>query len=98
VSHVLLFKCCDAYSCLPREVSPRPVETEAPKKRRKTDHSTARSSLIAWTDFVAKVEEFEVQHVHASGKFAFGFVEGPLIKAICGGHWCVPLHPAEISV
>jgi midasin len=31
--------------------------------------------------------EFEVQHVQAKGKFAFGFVEGPLVKALRSGDW-----------
>ena len=35
------------------------------------------------------MEEFEVQHVHGKGKFAFGFVEGPLVKALRSGDWSV---------
>lgn len=34
---------------------------------------------------------FDVQHVQGNGKFAFAFVEGPLVKALRMGHWYVTL-------
>ncbi|KAG6819694.1 hypothetical protein H0H93_009563, partial [Arthromyces matolae] len=44
-------------------------------------------SAESWAAFVQDVEQFEVQHVHGKGKFAFGFVEGPLVKALRSGDW-----------
>jgi midasin len=63
------------------------VEIENPRKRRKFEESALRTSEDAWALFVRDVEEFEVQHVQGKGKFAFGFVEGPLVKALRSGHW-----------
>jgi midasin len=40
-----------------------------------------------WTRFEERVNEFEVQHVHGKSKFAFDFIEGPLVKAIRHGDW-----------
>ncbi|KAJ7717676.1 midasin nuclear AAA ATPase [Mycena metata] len=56
---------------------------ETPRKRRKV----ANVSEAEWDAFEQDVGEFEVQHVRAKGKFAFGFVEGPLIKALRSGDW-----------
>jgi len=39
--------------------------------------------------FINDVEVFDIQHVRGQGKFAFGFVEGPLIHALRNGDWCV---------
>ncbi|KAJ7117945.1 hypothetical protein C8R43DRAFT_1154045 [Mycena crocata] len=46
-------------------------------------------SEASWAAFEKNVGEFEVlvQHVQAKGKFAFGFVEGPLVKALRSGDW-----------
>ena len=59
-----------------------------PRKRRKVE-GEAQDRERAWATFSKDVEEFEVQHVHGKGKFAFGFVEGPLIKALRSGDWYV---------
>ena len=67
----------------------RQLDDEAPRKRRKTEPSESKSSEEAWSAFLADVENFEVQHVHGKGKFAFGFVEGPLVKALRSGDWYV---------
>ncbi|KAJ7132921.1 midasin nuclear AAA ATPase [Mycena filopes] len=56
---------------------------ETPRKRRKV----ANVSVDEWDAFERDVGEFEVQHVRAKGKFAFGFVEGPLVKALRSGDW-----------
>lgn len=58
--------------------------SDAPRKRRKVDST---GSIASWDAFLKGVDEFEVQHVHGKGKFAFGFVEGPLVKAIRSGSW-----------
>lgn len=42
---------------------------------------------LVWRRFLGDVEEFEVQHVQGKGKFAFGFVEGPLVRALKAGDW-----------
>ena len=60
-----------------------------PRKRRKTEHADYQASRSAWAALLREVEEFEVQHVHGKGKFAFGFVEGPLVKALSSGDWSV---------
>jgi midasin len=59
---------------------------ENPRKKRKVEESALRTSED-WASFVLEVEEFEVQHVQGKGKFAFGFVEGPLVKALRSGYW-----------
>lgn len=61
-------------------------DSEGPRKRRKTEQNI---SLANWKDFERDVRTFEVQHVQGNGKFAFGFVEGPLIKALRLGYWYV---------
>ncbi|KAH9480590.1 Midasin [Psilocybe cubensis] len=66
---------------------PEALDNDAPRKRRKTHAYEPKSSEYAWSTFLHDVEEFEVQHVHGKGKFAFGFVEGPLIKALRSGDW-----------
>ncbi|RDB14764.1 Midasin [Hypsizygus marmoreus] len=65
----------------------REMEAETPRKRRKVDQTGFNVSDDSWAVFVRDVEEFEVQHVHGKGKFAFGFVEGPLVKALRSGDW-----------
>ncbi|KAF7308633.1 Midasin [Mycena chlorophos] len=67
-----------------------PVESnenaDTPRKKRKLEHGL-RVSEVSWVEFESKVAQFEVQHVQAKGKFAFGFVEGPLVKALRSGDW-----------
>ncbi|KAF7348332.1 Midasin [Mycena sanguinolenta] len=62
------------------------VNADTPRKRRKVDHGL-NVSEASWAAFEKDVAEFEVQHVQAKGKFAFGFVEGPLVKALRSGDW-----------
>ena len=57
-------------------------DAEAPRKRRKVDISMAR-----WNDFEKDVDEFHVQHIQGHGKFAFNFIEGPLVRALRCGDW-----------
>ncbi|KAL4259301.1 Midasin, partial [Pleurotus pulmonarius] len=56
---------------------------EAPRKRRKL----AGDELNQWTSFADDVAQFEMQYVTSQGRFAFGFVEGPLVTAIKNGEW-----------
>ena len=60
---------------------------EAPRKRRKVDLARLDASEVNWEAFRRDVEEFEVQHVQGKSKFAFSFVEGPLVKALRSGDW-----------
>lgn len=55
------------------------------------DRLEVKSSEHEWTMFLSEVEDFDVQHVQGKGKFAFGFVEGPLIKALRNGAWYATL-------
>jgi midasin len=41
------------------------------------------------TRFEQELRIFDVQHVQGKGKFAFAFVEGPLVKALRSGDWYV---------
>ncbi|KAI0036574.1 midasin [Vararia minispora EC-137] len=61
------------------------LDSQAPRKRRKTEDLTV--SLGKWRSFEESVVQFEVQHIQNKGKFAFGFVEGPLVKALRSGDW-----------
>lgn len=42
-----------------------------------------------WARFERDIDEFDIQHAQGQGKFAFDFVEGPLVKALRSGDWCV---------
>ncbi|KAG6889702.1 hypothetical protein C0992_004422 [Termitomyces sp. T32_za158] len=63
------------------------MEKEGPRKRRRVEQHALNVSAKMWAAFIQDVEQFEVQHVHGKGKFAFGFVEGPLVKALRNGDW-----------
>jgi midasin len=58
-----------------------------PRKRRKTVGNELLASEADWNAFEVDVNEFEVQHVQGKSKFAFGFVEGPLVRALRSGDW-----------
>lgn len=74
--------------CFGRDVQGRDG-ADTPRKRRKVDLAELNVSEASWNTFERDVGEFEVQHVQGKGKFAFGFVEGPLVKALRTGDWCV---------
>lgn len=78
-----------ASSNFPREPSLASTEADGPRKRRKLDQTLLRESAEAWDKFYHSVHEFDVQHAQGQGKFAFDFVEGPLVKALRSGDWCV---------
>ncbi|KAL1666977.1 hypothetical protein GGF50DRAFT_125186 [Schizophyllum commune] len=54
-----------------------------PRKRRKVEKAPEE----LWAQFEHDVNDFEAQHVQGNGKFAFDFVEGPLVKALRAGDW-----------
>ena len=51
-----------------------------------------------WAQFEHDVNDFEAQHVQGNGKFAFDFVEGPLVKALRAGDWCVTVFSVKIPL
>ncbi|KAF9533063.1 hypothetical protein CPB83DRAFT_903057 [Crepidotus variabilis] len=65
---------------------PGRASDNTPRKRRKTGNDVSSLGL-SWANFLHEVEEFEIQHVQGKGRFAFGFVEGPLVKALKAGCW-----------
>lgn len=81
-----------ASSKFPRESSLASTEADGPRKRRKLDQTLLRQSAEAWDKFQHDINEFDIQHVQGQGKIAFDFVEGPLVKALRSGDWCVCLY------
>ncbi|KAI0631943.1 midasin [Trametes polyzona] len=69
------------------EEDAKELEGGTPRKRRKTEQAGLKVSLEAWKEFERDVQTFEVQHVQGKSKFAFAFVEGPLVKALRNGDW-----------
>ncbi|KAF8843352.1 P-loop containing nucleoside triphosphate hydrolase protein [Paxillus ammoniavirescens] len=69
------------------EPAPASVEVEGPRKRRKLNQLSLQQSEEAWDKFQRDVDEFDMQHAQGQGKFAFDFVEGPLVKALRSGDW-----------
>ncbi|KAH7927800.1 midasin [Leucogyrophana mollusca] len=63
------------------------TDADAPRKRRKLEQSSLQVSEAAWSEFQQDVDEFDIQHAQGKGKFAFDFVEGPLVKALRAGDW-----------
>ena len=61
-------------------------DPETPRKRRKVE-SALDVSMAQWNDFEKDVDEFQVQHIQGHGKFAFNFIEGPLVRALRCGDW-----------
>ena len=67
--------------------APSELDSTDSRKRQKTRHGGLSVTEAEWRLFEKDVRDFEVQHVRNSGKFAFQFVEGPLVKAIRSGSW-----------
>jgi midasin (ATPase involved in ribosome maturation) len=79
ISHSLILTCFGDETIID-------LGAESPRKRRKVDQAL-NVSEASWSAFQRELDEFEVQHVQGKGKFAFGFVEGPLVKAMGSGDW-----------
>ncbi|KIO05359.1 hypothetical protein M404DRAFT_999966 [Pisolithus tinctorius Marx 270] len=62
-------------------------EMDGPRKRRKVDDRILQTSQATWERFERDVDEFDIQHAQGQGKFAFDFVEGPLVRALRAGDW-----------
>ncbi|OSD02514.1 midasin [Trametes coccinea BRFM310] len=69
------------------EEDAKELEGGTPRKRRKVESAGLKVSMDAWDAFERDVQTFEVQHVQGKSKFAFAFVEGPLVKALRNGDW-----------
>ncbi|TBU59248.1 midasin [Dichomitus squalens] len=69
------------------EEDAKELEGGAPRKRRKVEGSGLNVPMAAWEAFERDVQTFEVQHVQGKSKFAFAFVEGPLVRALRNGDW-----------
>ncbi|KAI0647852.1 midasin [Trametes meyenii] len=69
------------------EENAKEMEGGTPRKRRRVEGSGLRVSMEQWDNFERDVRTFEVQHVQGKSKFAFSFVEGPLVKALRNGDW-----------
>lgn len=59
------------------------------RKRRRTEESHFHDSERNWSAFEREVLQFEAQYITKKGKFTFGFVEGPLVRALRSGDWYV---------
>ncbi|KAI0328990.1 midasin [Cubamyces sp. BRFM 1775] len=69
------------------EEDAKELEGGTPRKRRKVEGPGLKVSMEEWDAFARDVQTFEVQHVQGKSKFAFAFVEGPLVKALRNGDW-----------
>ena len=76
-----------ARACHAHQTYRKELEGGASRKRRKVEGAGLNVSLEAWDAFEQSVKTFEVQHVQGKSKFAFAFVEGPLVKALRNGDW-----------
>ncbi|KAF8827835.1 hypothetical protein HHX47_DHR4000508 [Lentinula edodes] len=63
------------------------LDSQTSRKRRKVDSASLGASKAKWDAFERDVEEFSVQYVNGKGRLAFGFVEGPLVRALREGDW-----------
>ncbi|KAI0270022.1 midasin [Gloeopeniophorella convolvens] len=63
------------------------LDSEAPRKRRRTGAAHFLESERNWAALEQEVLQFEAQHITKKGKFAFSFVEGPLVRALRSGDW-----------
>jgi midasin (ATPase involved in ribosome maturation) len=73
----------------PRGDSPEVFDSGSPRKRRRTEEAHFHESERNWSAFEQEVLQFEAQYITKKGKFAFGFVEGPLVRALRSGDWYV---------
>ncbi|GAW07770.1 midasin nuclear aaa atpase [Lentinula edodes] len=63
------------------------LDSQTSRKRHKVDSSSFGASKAKWDAFERDVEVFSVQYVNSKGRLAFGFVEGPLVRALREGDW-----------
>lgn len=66
---------------------------QGPRKRQRVEEVNEGVSEADWDEFERELRAFDIQHVQGRGKFAFAFVEGPLVKALRSGDWYAPTTP-----
>lgn len=66
------------------------ADQQGPRKKQRMEEVNENASGADWDQFEQELRTFDIQHVQGRGKFAFGFVEGPLVNALRSGHWYVP--------
>ena len=72
-------------------------DVAAPRKRRKLQDNEKRASQDEWSSLKENARLFGVQHVLNNGKFAFQYLEGPVVKAIREGSWYISPYPLKES-
>lgn len=70
-------------------------DQQGPRKRQRVEEVNESVSEVDWDEFEQELRVFDIQHVQGKGKFAFAFVEGPLIKALRSGDWYVLITSVE---
>lgn len=65
------------------------IDQQGPRKRQRIDEAKENVSEADWDEFEQELRTFEVQHIQGKGKFAFAFVDGPLVNALRSGDWWV---------
>ena len=65
------------------------ADQQGPRKRQRVEGGNESVSEADWDEFEQELRTFDIQHVQGKGKFAFAFVEGPLVKALRSGDWYV---------
>ena len=65
------------------------TDHQGPRKRQRVGEASESVTEAHWDQFEQELRMFDVQHVQGKGKFAFAFVEGPLVKALRSGDWYV---------
>jgi midasin (ATPase involved in ribosome maturation) len=68
---------------------------QGPRKRQRVEEVNESVSEMDWNKFEQELRTFDIQHVQGKGKFAFAFVEGPLVQALRSGDWCVAISYVE---
>jgi len=63
------------------------ADQQGPRKRKRVEEANENVSGSDWDEFEQELRIFDIQHVQGRGKFAFAFVEGPLVKALRSGDW-----------
>ena len=63
------------------------ADQPGPRKRQRVEGASDSVSGADWDEFEQELRTFDVQHIQGKGKFAFAFVEGPLVKALRSGDW-----------
>lgn len=62
-------------------------DQQGPRKKQRVEEVNDGISEADWDEFEQELRTFDIQHVQGKGRFAFAFVEGPLVKALRSGDW-----------